>query len=509
MMKKFLVSLLILVLIFSVVGCKGSNNTAKSTTDSVKDTGNTNSNNNNTENGNAGSKEPVKLRIVMKDADPSDPVAVKFFENLEKALAEEGFNYKFELVQMPAGNYAEKLNLMLLSGNVPDIIYFQGGDKQIADQGLLENLLPYVENSKYIKRILYPHNIKRLQNYPYLLWIKPVSSKVPVVRSDWFEKMESSKQLMDNPTIDNYYTFLRELKEKDFDGKGNPVYGVTVAGNIIELDEVFDQAFGNTATWIKDNSGKYIYKRVSQNEKEKLAFYRKLYEEKILDPEYLTKQWDTKEQAFYSNTVGMIIGTAGKVIDIYEGKMKKANGDNVSLVVLPPAKGKAQGYLPIDVNKETRGFAISALSKYKNEAFQVFEFLATPKGQLLDRLGFENEHYIIKDNKIYLTEKSQEWFSRFWEPLELNVGMEVATPLLSKPAEESLNLANKYYTEDVNFLIPADFTAKWDAMENLYKEFSADIITGKRSIDDFDAFVQEWYKAGGNEVTQYANEVLK
>jgi putative aldouronate transport system substrate-binding protein len=498
LMRKVLSILLAFLLIASLTACGNKPNQE------------VNSNTQNTnEAGEKTSNEKIKLSLVMKDVVPSDPGTVKYFDLIEEYLSEEGLNVDIEVVEMPSGNYAEKLNLMLLGGNVPDIIYFQGGDQQIADQGLLEDLTPYIEKSKYIKQSLQQHNIKRLENYPYLLWIKPINSKVPVIRQDWFEKMETSKALLDNPTVDNYYAFLKELKEKDFDGEGHPSYGITVAGSLVEINHIFDQAFGNTSTWIKDNNGKYIYNRVSSNEKEKLAFYRKLYEEGILDPEYLTKKWDTKEQAFYNNEVGVIIGTSGKVIDIYDGKMKKANGKESSLVVLPPAKGKGQGYLPVDVTKETRGIAISALSKHKEEAFKVLEFLASPKGQMLDRLGFENEHYEIKDNKIHLTEKSQEWYAKFWEPTDLNIDMELATPLMGEPAMESLKLANKYYTEDTNFLIPEEYVAKWDAMENLYKEYSADIITGKRPIEDFDKFVEEWYKAGGTEITNYANKILK
>lgn len=453
--------------------------------------------------------EPVKIRLVMKDELPSDPIVINYYDLLEKGLAREGIKVEIELIEMPAGNYAEKLNLMLLSGDIPDIIYFQGGDKQIADQGLLEDLTPYIESSKYIKPILGPHNIKRMENYPYLLWIKPLTAKVPVIRKDWFNQMETSAALTENPSIDNYYAFLKELKDQDLDRKGNPTYGVTVAGKMIELDSIFDQAFGNTSTWLKNENGQFIYCRVTNNEKEKLAFYHKLYAEGILDPAYLTKKWDTKEKVFYENQVGVISGTAGKVIDIYDGKMKKANGDEASLMVLPPAIGKAQGYTPVDVSKESRGIAISVLSKHKDIAFKILDFLASPQGQMIDRLGFENEHYQVEDGKIYLTEKSQQWFARFWEPLAFEAVRPLATPLLGEAAADSLNRVSYYYTEDINILIPEEYVAKWDAMVNLYKEYSSDIITGKRPLADFDQFVAAWYKAGGEEITKYANKILK
>ncbi|NQD68665.1 ABC transporter substrate-binding protein, partial [Bacillus haikouensis] len=85
----------------------------------------------------------------------------------------------------------------------------------------------------------------------------------------------------------------------------------------------------------------------------------------------------------------------------------------------------------------------------------------------------------------------------------------VKTPLLSEPAANSQDLAGKFYAEDNSFIIPEEYVSSWDAMENLYKEFSTDIITGKRSIDDFDKFVEEWKNAGGEQITDYANKQLK
>lgn len=80
-------------------------------------------------------------------------MAVKYFANLEKALKEDkDLNVKFELVEMPQGNYAEKLNLLLMSGDIPDLIYFQGGDQQIANQDLLEDLTPYIEKIRVYQR---------------------------------------------------------------------------------------------------------------------------------------------------------------------------------------------------------------------------------------------------------------------------------------------------------------------------------------------------------------------
>lgn len=491
-MKKLFVSFLMMLLVLGLVACSNSDDASK-------------------DEGSKDSDDVVTIKLAMKDEGPSNPVAVKFFEELEKGLLEdEGLKVNIELVEVAQGNYAEKLGLLLNSGEIPDLIYFQGGDLPFSQQGLMEDLTPYIESSKYLKDIMYPYDVKRLENYPYLLWIKPLSQKVPVVRSTWLEETESGKALLEDPTVDNYYAFFKELKDKQIGGAGKPKYAITVSGDIAELDFIFNMAFGITQTWLEKEDGTFEFAKVSQYEKEKLAFYNKLYEEGLLDPEFLTKQWDTKESAFYDQDAAVIVGTAGKVVDLYNGKVVQLDGEEAQLVVLPPAKGISQGYGATDITKQSRGIAISSVSKHKDIAFKILDYLASPKGQMLDRLGFEGEHYNVENDEIVPTEKYYaEWYARFWEPVDFEPEKPLAKPLLSEPAQASLDLVNEYFSEDNNFIIPEELTTNWDAMENLYREFAADVITGKRPIDDFDSFVKEWYDLGGTQLTEYANKHLK
>jgi len=489
-MKKLLMMLFSILLVFTAAAC--SKESADTSSKKTKD-------------------GKTIIRLAAKDDAPSNPAAVKYYDELAKALKkDENINVKFELVEVPQGTYAEKLNLLLTSGDIPDLIYFQGGDQQIAQQDLLEDLTPYIEKSKNIKNIIEPQNKQRLKNYPYLLWIKPLDQKTPVVRKDWFDKMASSKDLMANPTPDNYYKFLKELVSNPPGGAKKPAYGLTVAGDVNEIDSIFKMAFGINQSWLKNSEGKYEYYKVSDKQKELLTYYQKLYKDGILDPQYLTKQWDTKEKAFYDGEAAVITGTNGKVIDLYNSKMTEVNGKQAELVVLPAAKGEFQGYGATDITKESRGYAISSQSKNKEVVFKVLDYLASPKGQMFDRLGYEKEQYNIVDNQIELTDKYySEWYARYWEPTNYQPETPLKTPLLSEPATKSQQAVQQSYTEDNSFIIPEEFVTNWDAMENLYKEYSTDIITGKRPVSDFDKFVQEWKKAGGDEVTKFANENIK
>lgn len=233
-------------------------------------------------------KDEITISLVGKDLPPD----ARVIKGIEEGMKEEGKNIKLEVVPVQSGTYSEKLGLLLQSGTIPDLIYFQGGDYPFAmTQQILEDLTPYIEQSTYVKASMNSFNQERTQNYPYLVWLSPTNSQIPVMRQDWFDQSTTGKELLANPTIDNYYTFFKDVKEKN-----GAKFAYTTAGNLDELDVMFGQAFGLTTKWIKGDDGKYEFGRTTPFEKEKLEFYAKLYREGLLDPEFLTKKWDTKEK---------------------------------------------------------------------------------------------------------------------------------------------------------------------------------------------------------------------
>lgn len=448
-----------------------------------------------------------KVRLVLKDLD-TDPNAAAFIGLIEDGMTKAGTPVKIEVVKIPAGNYAEKLSLMIMSGDIPDLIYFQGGDDKLAAQGVLEDLRPYVAKSKHFKGLMDPHSVQRLESYPYLAWIAPPRVRTPVMRRDWFDSLPSAKAVAANPSVDTYYALFKDLVAK----KG-AAYGICVTGatnGVEELDAIFDAAFGITSTWLKGADGAWSYSRVTPMERRKLEFYAKLYKEGLLDPEFLTKKWDSKEQVFYEGKAGMIPGVAPGSVDVYVNKMVKAKGTD--LVALPPAKGVAQGLTPfVDVTKESRGWAISSSSKVKGAAFAVLDFMWSPEGLKIAKLGIPGVHYEDKGTEYALTDKYSEWYNG-WFGDSFNgfkPDKPLSRPIMTPAATAAGDLAKRYMLADKTILIPEQYISNWDAMTNLYKEYVADIVTGKKPITAFDEFVDKWNKAGGVELTKYANTVLK
>lgn len=452
----------------------------------------------------ASAEEVTTLRIAMKDVSMENELQKEWLDAFNAALKEAGIMAELEVVEMQSGTYSDNLALMLNSGDIPDLIYFQGGDQVFANQGILEDLTSYIENSENVKDVLEDFQRERLANYPYLLYATPALTATPVIRTDVLEACDSAAAVLENPTIENYTALFEELKENH-----EAVWGLD--GDLDGINAMFNAAFGLGQTWVLDEDGNYVYNRVSDGALEQLKYYAELYSKGIIDPDYLSATWEVKENDFYGGNTAIISGNQGAVIEIYNNNQVAANGEEAALTVLPPASGEGQSYLPLSVSKETRGFAISALSENKDLAFQVLDYACSEEGRKFDLLGVEGTTYTEEDGTYTLLEQRDSWYAMFFETFN-NFDLDAVseeTPYWSEAALSSAEMSKTYMATDNAFVIPDEYTISWDAAKSCVSEFTAEFVIGNKTEEDWDAFVEEFNNVGGAAVTEYANEILK
>ncbi len=447
---------------------------------------------------------PVTVKVMLKDVFPDEEDVIALAAAIEEKMAAHGQYIDLEFVEPPASDYKTAVPLAMMNGEVDaDLVYFQGGDQAVSAQGLLEDLTPYIESSTYVKSLMEPTNVTKMENYPYLLWLAPSRVSTPAIRTDWAKSLDTYPTLLEDPTVDNYYAFLKELKDK-----GLCQYPLTTDGSLARFDTIFNHAFGVTGTVVKED-GKWIFSKASQAEKAKLEFYAKLYADGLIDPDFLTNTWDVMEQRWYDGIAAIVAGTAPGTVQVYDTKMTSLYGEEGSLTILPPAKGVSQAYTSIDVTKESRGFAMNVDSQNKDAAWAVLEFMASPEGRILDKVGIEGKQYNIEGGKIVFTDKFGGWWARFWDTTyNFNPEPPLAEPVLTDCASMSLEMMTEYSAMDTNLLIPDEMTPQMDAMNNLYNEYSADVIRGVTSIDTFDQFVADWNAAGGDDFAPLLEETF-
>jgi len=444
------------------------------------------------------SKEVV-VRIVSKDLSADSELDQQYLQLGVDALKKQGIDIKLEIVELSGGQkYKDKLPLAIMSGNIPDIIYDQYGyDKVMADQGILEDLRPYIANSEHVQNVMWKHNKVRIENYPYMLRGHPPRIRIGTVRADFLEQAGMSEP----QTLDDYYNMLKAFSESDFDGNGvNDTFGLTMTGDTSRCDWIFEPAFGLGASWEKNSDG-YSHRFINPKQKDKFAFYKKLYDEGILDPEFITDKWDVMEDKYYSGKAGMICGNVGITMNIYQGKMDNVQGKHTPIISLKPP---ANAFAPIDASKEQRGYMISALSEVKDEAFALIEFYASPEGIIIEQLGLEGIHHNVVDGKYVLTDKHP-----IHEPLFFEPNIPAPVNILVPAAAQSFDYAAEMVTYDNAFAFPEELKPQADSANNTYWEYSYKFISGEIPLSDFDEYVDIWLNSGGEAITEYANTVLQ
>ncbi len=449
---------------------------------------------------------PVVVKYLCKDVDPADPDIQKMAEVIEAKMAAHGQYVDLQVLEAPAGTYADAVPLALSTGELDaDLIYFQGGDQTCANLGLLEDLTDYVNNSTYVKTIMEEYNAERIKNYPYLLWLSWSTTYIPIMRADHLEAIGMTETLKNDPSVENYHTALKKLVDE-----GYVKYAFSGDGSLTRANHMFNNAFGVTSTIMQNADGKYVYYIATEAEKSLIEFYAQCYSEGLIDPDYLTSKWSDVQKKFYAGELGMFCATQGAVVDTYCKKIVANQGEKAAGVVLPPAGGVS--YIATSVAKETRGFAINADSskEVKDAAFAILDFMASPEGRIIDKCGLEGVHYNIVDGKVVLTDRFNEWWAKFWETFNgLDENFVDKSILMLPQAWESFELAKTYYTKDVDVVLPEEMLPYYDAVFALFNEYSTAIILGQRPISDYDEFIAKYYQNGGDQLAEYLATVIK
>lgn len=452
--------------------------------------------------GNAALAETTTIRMVLKDFISTNPNSVAHVERIEAALAKQGHTIDIEIVDLPASGYADAMSIMLLSGDIPDLIYFQGGDRKITDQDVLEDWRPWIEQTEHLKGALYPHNTARLENYPYLMHVFPLRAQQPVIRTDWLERTGLSAP----STVEDYSALLRAVRDGDFDGDGKDnTYGTTAGGSLQELDGYLNPAFGITATWLEDGSGGWTHSQISDQEREKLTYYNQLFSEGLLDPEYVTINWEAKEDRFYTGRVGVISASRPSNVVIYQAKMNAVQPDTTLTLIDPPEGPGGRGLLAVDVSKESRGWAMSALSENKEAVVALLDFMASPEGQFMEQFGLEGIHHEMDGDQVRILSELGSWET----PFMISATWEPPVELFPAPAARYLANTQTFFLPDNAFVFPSDYAAAVDATTNVYNEWAFRFVSGAASFDRWGDYVAAWKAAGGESLIEHAGQVLK
>lgn len=290
----------------------------------------------------------------------------------------------------------QKLNVMFASGSAPDIVndYDTGFRDSLYQQ---KQLLPLDDYLQYA-----PEYEKLLEAYPQLRNVgtksdgklyeigkinEPHLQSVAFIRVDWLKKLN-----LEMPTTtEELYTVLKAFVEQDPDGNGQKdTYGTNIS---YTSGGMVDSMFGSNG-WLLE--GDQIV-RSWDNTLEALKFKKRLFEEGLIDRDYLADKNGSKAKQDYLNgKVGVFLPPQinnwfeSTVTDIKTIRRVMPDAEIAPLQQPRSPMGLFTHHVTNPLQMTT---VLNAGTKDPKAAMEYLNFMMQPETALILRKGLEGEHW--------------------------------------------------------------------------------------------------------------------
>ncbi|TLS53658.1 extracellular solute-binding protein [Paenibacillus antri] len=282
---------------------------------------------------------PIEVSTVR-----STDQAMKFVEgeslddNIWTRIFEERYGIRVRnLWIVDSLQYAQKLNISIASGELPDFFLASKEEmKRLHEAGQLEDLSGLLQQygSPFLKELLRQDDGVSLQaatfdgklaGLPKMMVNGGVSTAEMLwVRVDWLKKLG----LPEPRTIDDVVDIATAFAKNDPDGNGiDDTSGLGVNNELFlyhgSLKGFFNGFGAYPEIWIEDSDGRLVFGSIQPEMKTALARLRNMYAAGVIDPEFAVKPWTKLTEEIASGKLGLAYGSVSD-----GGYIHKVNVDN-------------------------------------------------------------------------------------------------------------------------------------------------------------------------------------
>lgn len=314
-------------------------------------------------------------------------------------------NIKFQVVTPVSGQERDQFNLMISSGELPDIIdasaidaYYPGGAVKALADGVIIKLNDLQKTyAPDLTKIYSTYKDVDIQmksddgsylSVPKIIGTAGMSTTSGLtIRKDMLDKVG----LPVPATIDEWYTVLTAFKTKL--GVAAPLLLKNVNHSFFKGGDYFIGAYGISHTYFTEN-GTVKYGPADPRYKDFLATYAKWYKEGLIDPEFATNNDKTFDAKASSNKAGAFYGFAGSGIGKYV-PLAVPTIPEYQLVATPYPSLKKGEQVRFLQKSKTATPLMYITSKAKNPALAMafLNYGYTREGYMLYNFGIEGTSY--------------------------------------------------------------------------------------------------------------------
>lgn len=399
--RKFLVLLLAVAMIFSVAACNNQGTTTGTTQDGGTTTASGETEDNATDVVSAPGEFPiVEEKITLKFFSPQNANIKDLATNEFTTFYEEKTNVHIEWETVPSQALSEKRNLILASGDYPDVFFGAGITREdemlYGPQGLFVPMNDLIDRygleiKKMFDGVSYIKNgITTPDGNIYTLPQVNECYHCMFAQKMWINQKWMTELGLDMPTTtDEFYEVLKAFKEEDPNGNGLadeiPLSGsVPTSGWHSSIGGFLMNAFiyydnGDRLRLIDDKVDVIVDK---PEYREGLRYLNMLYNEGLIDPAAFTQDADTLKQVVERPDVELV----GAVQAGWFGVFTSLEGErHANFEPVPPIKGPAGVQLTANYPYTfgTGQFAISSTNPYPEASMRWADWLYSPEATLL------------------------------------------------------------------------------------------------------------------------------
>ncbi len=398
MMKKFIAISLLVVVCLSLFTACGS-------TDQNASTGNSSVSSQDSKTDGKLFDNPVTLSIMIP-SNPSYPYKEDWY--IVKALQEKtNVTLKVDAVLNSNNAFDTKLNLVMASGDIPDIISPIGDSviKKYGDQGAFVDAFDNanMEKTPNFKKWANENKdyVSKFMTYDNKVFMYPEKGIEEANRRGWLYREDIFKK--NNLTVPKdekeLYTVLKKLKE--LYPKSYPfAFRTTGLSQLMMLAPSWGTDYQDSTHqfYYSTKTKDFTYGPIEDNFKDMITFYNKLYNEKLIPPNILTL--DTKGwQDIMSNGDAFITVDYLSRIDSFNIPLQKTD-PSYNLQYMAPPKGGIDGVNRFaDSSTGTYGFIVSAKSKQLDITLKYVDWFYTKEAADLTTWGEEGKTFNVADGK--------------------------------------------------------------------------------------------------------------
>lgn len=360
-------------------------------------------------------KEKTTLKVLVKGSS----FVENFATNEYTKFLEEKTNIHIEWDVAPEKSAIEKLNLVLGSGDLPDVI--MGFDISPTQQLIYGNTGEFLDLTKYIDQ----YGVETKKMFEKLPYVKEAITApggkifgLPQVnecfhcsmsQKTWIYKPWLDKLGLQVPTTtDEFYNVLKAFKTQDPNGNGKadeiPLAGAAVGPNV-NIDSFIMNAFILNPSIVNGsekrlfiNNGKVDVAFNKPEFKDGLVYLNKLYAEGLIAPQSFTQDRDQAKQ-MGENPGTVILGAAVAQHDgIFTDSSKGNVGRWLDYVAVPALKGpKGVQVAPLNNSVSQGRFVITKASKNPEAAFRLADLMYDQEMTLRNTEGRPNVEWKLAD----------------------------------------------------------------------------------------------------------------